>query len=142
VFISQFKSEGKEISTVTFQADNMQPVYFPKSNEKSVVIFWATWCGPCSVELNRINNAIIKKEIDPRYVYAVNMGEDPDLVKRELSKRKYKFQSYYESKGDLISQLKVEVTPTVAFIDERKTLRWLSSGISPSLIYRIMNFLK
>lgn len=127
---------------MALQTSNMQAMSFSKPNEKSVVIFWATWCGPCTLELKRINNAIINKEIDPRYLYAVNMGEDPNLVKAEYAKRNYKFQPYFDLNKNLTDQLKVEVTPTVLFIDEKQTLKWISSGISPSLIYRIQNFLK
>lgn len=141
LLLSQFKSEGSTIKSVVLQTSDMQAVSFPKPNEKSVVIFWATWCAPCSLELKRINNAVINKEIDPRYIYAVNMGEDPSLVKTAFTKREYKFQSYYDFDKKLAEQLKIEVTPTVLFIDEKQTLTWISSGVSPSLIYRIQIFL-
>lgn len=106
------------------------------------MIFWATWCGPCTLELKRINNAVINKEIDPRYIYAVNMGEETTLVNAEFAKRQYKFQSYYDFDKNLARQLQIEVTPTVLFIDEKQTLKWISSGISPTLVYRIQNFLE
>ena len=142
MLVSQFKSEGSTIKTVTLQTSTMQPVYFPKPNEKSVVVFWTTWCGPCSVELNRINKAILNKEIDPQKIYAVNLGEDPDLVKVEFAKRQYKFQVYFNFNKSLEAQLNAKITPTVAFIDDKQKLRWLSSGISPLLIYRIHRFLE
>jgi thiol-disulfide isomerase/thioredoxin len=141
LLVSQYKNEGIMIQTVTLQKDNMQPVSFPVKNEKSIVIFWATWCGPCSIELNRINSAILNKEIDPKYVYAVNLEEDPDLVRAHFDKKKYSFKSYFNFNKNLASQLNVSVTPTVAFIDTDKKLSWISSGISPTLIYRIKNFL-
>ena len=129
------------MSVVKLQTSQKVEFVFPKENEKSVVIFWATWCGPCSVELNRINKAIINNEIDRRFIYAVNMGEDQSVVERDFKNKNYQFESYYNLDNKLASQLKAEVTPTIAFIDNQKRLRWISSGISPTLIYRIKNFL-
>jgi len=128
--LAHFQGQGKIVSAVKLQ------------KEKRVYVFWATWCGPCTLELNRINQAIINKEIDSRHIYAVNMGEDPVLVKQEMQKRSYQFQSYDDVDNALVKELKVEVTPTVALVDEKHTLQWISSGISPTLIYRIQKFLE
>jgi thiol-disulfide isomerase/thioredoxin len=139
--ISQFKTEGQTVPVITLKQMNMKTIMFPKENTKSVVVFWATWCAPCSVELNRINSAILNKEIDAKDIYAINTGEDPSLVTKELNKKHYVFKSYFDIDNKLANFLNSNVTPTIAFIDKNQKIQWISSGISPSLIYRIKNFL-
>lgn len=141
VLLTQFQNEGSSVKEVTLQDTSLQKVLFPKINEKSVVVFWATWCGPCTLELSRINKAIINKEINASSIYAINMGEEPTIANAEAKKRDYKFSIYYDLNLELIKQLNVAVTPTIAFIDQNKKIEWLSSGISPSLIFRIQSFL-
>jgi thiol-disulfide isomerase/thioredoxin len=139
VLLSQYKIEGKKVDETKFTNLKMQQIDFPPRDQKSVAVFWATWCGPCSLELSRINKAILDKEIDSRFIYVVNVDEDPSLVRSEFIKRKYNFDGYFNK--DLAIQLNVQGTPTVVFIDENKNVEWISTGISPSLIYRTRNFL-
>lgn len=135
--IEQFQKEGEIITPVTISG-----VQIPPPGEKAVLVFWATWCGPCSVELSRINSAIAKGEVSPRHFYAVNMGEDQSLIDRTVKEKKYLFPVIRDGNGELAAKLGVTATPTIAFIDKDSTVKWLSSGLSPTLIFRISSFQK
>lgn len=115
---------------------------FPPPKEKSVMVFWATWCGPCSVELKRINAAIEDGSISAKNLFAVNMGEDQSVIDKTLKERHYRFPVVRDSGNQLAQSLGVSVTPTVAFISADGQIKWLSSGLSPTLIYRIGRFQK
>lgn len=142
LYFSQSKSEGITLKKAMLETSDLRSIGFPKKKEKSILIFWATWCGPCSFELNRINNAIIEKEIDSKYIYAINMGEDPEVVKKEVAKKDYKFSYFYNFNNELLSQLNIEVTPTIVFLTDEHKVEWITSGISPTLIYRMKKFIK
>ena len=136
-FIDNHKLEGNRINPILIEGHP-----FPPQGKKAVIVFWALWCGPCTVELNRIKKAIEEKDFSPENIYAVNMGESKEIVDREIQKRKYNFAIVSDDKSELADSLKVKTTPTIAFINADGKLDWLSSGLSPSLIYRIRNFLK
>ena len=88
---------------------------FPALHKKSVLVFWASWCGPCSIELSRINSAINNKEISSNNIFAVNMGENPELVNRVVHERKYSMPVIFDNNGELANLLHVKVTPTIAY---------------------------
>lgn len=132
----QFQLEGKKLNPIIIDGK-----LFPPPGVKSVLIFWASWCGPCTIELDRIHRALLKNEISAGHIYAVNLGESKDVVDKVIAKRKFKIPVVRDEFGELANRIKVQGTPTIAFIDKTGTINWLSSGISPTLIYRIKNFL-
>lgn len=136
-----YKIEGTPLKNYTLTNLDGTLVLLPKTNKKNVFVFWATWCGPCSIELSRINKLIEAKIISPNDVYAINMGEDISLVFRTTKEKGYLFNTVIDQKGLLTRDLKIEATPSIVFIDHNQTIIWISSGISPTLIYRLKNFL-
>jgi len=137
LLIEQFRHEGKSLAPTLVDGK-----LIPPPNEKSVLIFWASWCGPCSVELGRINSAIAKGEISPQHIYAVNMGQERAVIERTVREKKYLFQIIRDERGEMASKLGVTATPTIAFVNRDNTVKWLSSGLSPTLIYRLQFFQK
>lgn len=135
--IDQFKKQGTQVKPLVLNGQ-----LFPPVATKSVLVFWASWCGPCSIELNRIQLALDKQEISPIHIYAVNTGESKDVVNKFINEQKLKIPVILDEYGLLSNLFNIKGTPTVVFIDESGKINWLSSGVSPTLIYRIKNFLK
>ncbi|MDD4973320.1 MAG: TlpA disulfide reductase family protein [Bacteriovorax sp.] len=135
--LEQFRQQGQVLTPIVIDEK-----LFPPAGEKSVLVFWASWCGPCTIELNRIQSAIEKKEISLTHIYAVNLGESRDVVNKATIDRKFKLPVILDDRGELANLLNVKVTPTIVFVDEEGKINWISSGLSPSLIYRIKYFLK
>ena len=109
-------------------------------NQKQVLIFWATWCGPCGVELSRIQNLIDKNQIKKESVLAVSIGESAQTVQAYVDQKKYTFPVAIDSNG-LVAQLyEVNGTPTVFLVDENKKIHWITTGLSPSLELRLKSF--
>lgn len=113
----------------------------PIQGQKSVLIFWATWCGPCTVELDRIQKAIQEKELLPENIYAISLQEDPRLVTEEIQKRGYTFQNFADPQGHSLKSVKVFGTPTLYFINPDTTVAKSTMGLSPLLIKTIKDFL-
>lgn len=107
-----------------------------------VIVFWATWCGPCEFELARLNNMVKNSEIDRNSILAISIREDKTTVEREVQKRGYDFLVGFDEDGAVAASYKVEATPTVAFVGSQKTIEWQTAGVSPLLSYRVKSFLR
>lgn len=51
-----------------------------KANQKVLIDFWATWCGPCRMLLPIVDE--IAKEFDTVKICKVNVDEQPELAKK------------------------------------------------------------
>lgn len=130
----QFEGEAAPLVTLTDLKGQAAP--FPPVFGKWVAVFWTTWCGPCKVELDRLRDAAENGEIDPTRVLAVSVGEDAKTVKEAARERNYKFTILLDEQGRLASRLKVAVTPTVLFLEPDNQISWMTSGLSPTLVWR------
>ncbi len=105
------------------------------------MVFWATWCPPCKVELSRINSMISNGKIRPDQVLAVSIGESPDVVSTFVREQKYTFEIAVDETGLSRTFYRIDATPTVLLIDSDTKIHWATMGISPTLEYRIGSFL-
>lgn len=136
MIIDHFQKQGASVTPVMIDGKLIPP---PK--EKSILVFWATWCGPCSVELKRINSAVAEGSITTKNLFAINMGEEQVVIDKAMKEHRYRFSALRDN-GELARELGVTATPTIAFIDNKGKIEWLSAGLSPTLIYRISRFQK
>lgn len=120
---------------------NGQPVAPPWVNlEKSAVVFWATWCGPCKVELARLKGLANSKSVDAKKIFIVSVGEELSLVNREVQDRSYPFESFVDPDGKVSNQYQVQGTPTIVLMSKEK-IDWITTGLSPSLEVRFKSHL-
>lgn len=141
MWIKLYQKQGKPAPSFTvLDADRSQKI-FPTKGEKQILIFWATWCGPCEIELSRFNAAVKEGEISKDKIVAISLGEEPDLVFTESLKRNYQFRVAADPHGDAGNVMEVSGTPTVFHIDSEGKVAYASSGISPLTIQRAKSFL-
>lgn len=141
-FINHFKAEGayaphfkvEKISGEMIDSDNLR--------KPLILIFWATWCGPCQLELSRINQMILTKKIPQDGVLAISIQEDNSIVERIRTERNYKFNIALDRDGSIAKLFKINSTPSIIFIEKNTKIKWMSAGLSPLLEIRISNFLQ
>lgn len=139
-FYEHFKAEGSQTSE--FQMPLTTGELFQWPNEKPfVIVFWATWCAPCELELFRINKLILNKQIKADSVLAISSESEKSLVTKVSKERNYQFLIGLDAQGQVANQFKVNATPTVVFINKDKKIHWMTTGLSPSLEFRVKNFL-
>lgn len=140
--LTHFKFQDQKASDFTVKMINDQNFVFSTHPKKVVMVFWATWCGPCEIELKRINKMVMDKKIQPSDVLAISSNEEESIVREKAKRENYLFNIALDSSGSIANQYQVSATPTIIFIDEKKTITWMTSGLSPTLEYRINSFLK
>ena len=139
--IDHIKSEGNPAARIqvpllyggVFDSDQIQtPI---------MVVFWATWCLPCDIELSRINKMILDKKIKPEAVLAISVQEKNSTVEKIARDRNYQFLIGLDTDGRVSAEFKVVGTPTVLFIGKDKLVAWKTTGLSPTLEFRAARFL-
>jgi cytochrome c biogenesis protein CcmG/thiol:disulfide interchange protein DsbE len=129
-FIASVKLRGEVVKPFTVITENGQAMLLPLSGRKQVLVFWATWCGPCTVELSRLNSAVKGGELKADQIIAVSLGEEPNAVWAEAKKRDYRF--VVAADPELKSQTSLDVygTPQTYHIDQERTVAYAGMGLS------------
>ncbi len=119
VWLSQ--SDGaKTIPDITVnQLNNGQARQLPAviAGQPSVVNIWATWCGPCRIEMPVLANAQ-QAHRDIRFVF-VNQGERASRIHAYLKQEQLELeQVWIDPTSALLSQVGSSGLPTTLFFDK------------------------
>ncbi len=100
-----------------------QPVELASLKGQVVLInFWATWCGPCQLEMPAIQKAYDARKGQGFTVLAVNLNEPQKDVQAYVDNLKLSFPVLLDS-GDAVSNLyRVRGYPTSFFVDRSGTV--------------------
>lgn len=137
-----FSAQNKPAPVATLKRLSGEEIGFPIPNQKSIVVFWATWCGPCKVELNRLNQMMNEGKIKSTQLLAVSIQESAETVNAFLEKNPFQFSIALDESGLVAEKYNVQGTPTVVFLDENGKVDWITTGLSPTLGLRVQSFLK
>jgi thiol-disulfide isomerase/thioredoxin len=111
------------------------------ATEPLILVFWATWCGPCEVELHRIQRLISEGNLPADRVLAISSFEIPSLVQKAVAERQYSFRVGLDPDGRAATAFKVKGTPTIYLLDAQQKIEWVTSGLSPLLEIRLRRFM-
>ncbi len=136
--------EGSRLTPVSLtNTSHGGPLVFPPADKQpSVAIVWNTWCVPCKVEMVRIERAIQKGSLNGDRVFAINLGESVAAVQEHLKNKSYSFRVLIDSQGEVATQLKASVTPSIYLITANGEVSWASSGVGVSEVWRMERHLR
>ncbi|WP_426348794.1 TlpA family protein disulfide reductase [Alloiococcus sp. CFN-8] len=86
--------------------------------KKVFLNFWASWCGPCRLEMPDIET--LHKELNPEeaVIIAVNIGEDRSTVSKFLRDNSFTFPTALDPLSTAPSRYELQGIPTTFIIDE------------------------
>lgn len=90
-----------------------------------LVNFWATWCGPCRLEMPAIQARFESTELA---VLAVNFDEPPEQVQAFVDELGLSFTTLLDPGGEIQLLYQVRGYPTTYFVDEEGTIKILHIG--------------
>lgn len=123
---------GKEVSLSDFRG---QPV---------LLNFWATWCGPCRIEMPLLQAMYEKWTGEGLVFLAVNIQEDPARVREFIEGAGYTFPILLSPGNEVPLAYNVRGIPATFFIDAEGVIRdikigaFLSEGEFESKLAKIM----
>ena len=98
-----------------------------------MIDFWATWCGPCVMELPILAD-VAKQYKEKGIVFvAVNLREKPEEIKAFLEKKKLDVTVALDSDGATGDTYKVEGIPTLVLIDAKGVVQAVHIGYNPAI---------
>lgn len=104
--------------------------------KRVVLNFWATWCGPCKVEIPILNGIYEDIKRDRFELISITM-EDEKSVSGFLSGNPIRYPIIIDSREIAHSLYKITVYPTFVFIDEKGVITDIDSGMNPFLKWKL-----
>ncbi len=141
-WLANVQVEGEAVKSFQVRNEAGEVITLPSPGKKQVVIFWATWCGPCRVELSRFNTAVKEGQLKAEDVIAISLGEEPALVYKEAKAREYAFTTLVDPETASLASLRVDGTPQTYHISENQKITHASMGLSLLAVWRAEQFLK
>lgn len=98
-----------------------------------MIDFWATWCGPCRMELP-ILEKVYQKYKDKNFIFvAVNVGENKAKVQDFLTKQKLNVPVALDPDNKVAMSYQISGFPSLLLIDTKGVIQNVHVGLEPGL---------
>lgn len=105
-----------------------------------ILVFFATWCGPCKMELEILKNEIHYLSNFNAKLFLVSK-EKKEIIKDFIEKNNFYFEVLLDEKGEVFELFNVKAIPKTVAIDSNKKIIFSKLGKIES-IYEITEKLK
>ena len=105
--------------------------------------FWATWCGPCRLEMPFIQDIYDNENFSDKglVILAVNIGEDSSTAKKFMTDNNLSFTVLLDTDQNVAQKYNIRAIPTTFFIDKNGIIRDVKVGAfsSKASLEQILN---
>ena len=119
VYVATGNQKGERAVDFTLNTAEGNPISLRERLGKPIFLnFWATWCGPCLVEMPDIER--LQKEMGGQIqIFGIDLRESPSLVKEFVKKQKFTWIFLLDTTGEVGSSYAVSAIPTSIFINAK-----------------------
>ena len=101
-----------------------------KANKVVAINFWASWCGPCRLEMPGFSKLYDKKHGEGFTILGVNEDEKLDDMTKYLTEKPVKFPVLLDTGGELAKKLKLAALPTTILVNHDGEIVQVMQGVS------------
>jgi len=111
-----------------------------RGKKKVVVSFWASWCGPCRLELPALAKFYQRHQADANRfeVLAISSDEDPRDALKFVTKAKLPFPVLMDSTSLVGEKYGASVIPMMFIIDENGKVIYGHSGFDQMMDFQLV----
>ena len=96
--------------------------------EPVLLNFWATWCGPCRMEMPYIQEVYDERSELGLVILAINIGESLTTVEEFMQDYNLSFPVLLDMEGKVAEQYNIRGIPATYFIDSDGIIRDMQIG--------------
>lgn len=114
-----------------FDIENEEVHLSEHIGSKTVVSFWATWCGPCKSMLKDFNEIYTEKNDDVEFMMinlTDGMDETVEVAKQYIRNKEYTVPVYFDLAYSAVHEYDVSSLPVTVFIDENGYISNIHQG--------------
>ncbi len=107
--------------------------------EKTLLVFWASWCPHCTQTLPTLKKYYDPDNTQKLQIIAISIDEDKKDVEQAIHDKKYPWINIAELKGwdgPIVEQYGVVATPTFFLLDKNKKI--IAKPVSPDELTKIL----
>ncbi len=99
----------------------------------TLLIFWATWCPPCRLELSKLQEHIIDRYGDKINVLPISRGEERAKVEEYISKMGYTFAVGLDGDQNIYRKYATNYIPRCFVIDAKGKVLYSGVGYDEAI---------
>jgi peroxiredoxin len=110
-----------------------------RGQKKVVVAFWASWCGPCRMEMPSLVQFYKANHNDSSdfEILAVSIDDEPRDATNFATAQKLNFPVLFDPRQKMASAYEVEGIPTMYVIDKDGKIIFGRSGYDPAMEFQL-----
>lgn len=92
--------------------------------------FWATWCGPCKVQMKKLKELKSLVNEDEVVIISIDVGESKSIVQEFISKEEVDWLVLLDLRGFTAKSYGIRAIPTLFIIDKEGLIREKYVGVT------------
>lgn len=131
---------GKPAPTLELQDLNGNTVQLAdyRGKQVTVLIFWASWCAPSTNDMTTTLNAFVKEfESNGAVVFAINLSEDLETVKKTVQELKYNGTVLLDPDAKSLQVYPIGSIPVTVLIGKDGTVQAYHAGSGSDVRSRV-----
>jgi len=101
------------------------------------VNFWASWCGPCRMEMPNLEKLYREKNKQGFALFAISEDEAREKLDAYLKEKPVTFPIFIDDKGKVAEELGIKSLPTTVLIGPNGQVVQVTEGVQPYFEFQV-----